>query len=127
MDYILYLTSAIIALQQKLVFYDEVIVFQEMTFTLILSCSTVIKTQIKLLIKEYQIIMESSWENPLSQLTNYLLCHRLMIYLWLKWEIYIKVMLTGNSIRLKLYENCASPENFLSGKLGDIKIFYMQF
>ena len=37
MDYILYLTSAIIALQQKLVFYDEVIVFQEMTFTLILS------------------------------------------------------------------------------------------
>ena len=60
MDYILYLTSAIIALQHKLVFYDEVIVFQEMTFTLILSCSTVIKTQIKLLIKEYQIIMESS-------------------------------------------------------------------
>lgn len=33
----------------------------------------------------------------------------------------------GNSIRLKLYENCAFPENFLSGKLGDIKIFYMQF
>lgn len=134
MDYILYLTSAIIALQHKLVFYDEVIVFQEMTFTLILSCSTVIKTQIKLLIKEYQIIMESSWENPLSQLTNYLLCHRLMIYLWLKWEIYNENFAAknasyadGNSIRLKLYENCAFPENFHSGKLSDIKIFYMQF